>query len=144
MDKLTREQRSANMAAIRGKNTKPEMTVRRFLHRRGLRYRLHDKTLPGKPDLVFSGRRVVVFVHGCFWHGCPHCAAGLRKVKSNAEYWKPKLARNRRRDAHSKLLLETDGWKVLTVWECQLRGSAVLEKLAGVLNRTPGRRPSRC
>ena len=133
MDKLSREDRSRNMAAIRGKDTKPEMTVRHYLHRRGLRYRLHNKGLPGKPDLVFPRRRVVVFVHGCFWHGCPHCIDGTRKVKSNGAYWAAKVEGNRARDVGVKSQLEGDGWSVLTLWECQTRNAEQLKKLAQLI-----------
>lgn len=145
MDKITPEQRSANMAAIRGKDTAPELAVRRFLHARGLRYRLYGQELPGKPDLVFPGRRAVVFVHGCFWHACPHCASGRRQVRSNADYWEPKRARNKARDAASKEKLEAEGWTVLTVWACQLKDVATLEGLAAELNVSlrPRRAPRR-
>lgn len=111
----------------------PELTVRRFLHAIGFRYRLHAAKLPGKPDLVFRSRRAVVFVHGCFWHGCPHCRVGKREVKSNLSYWQPKLARNKARDAKTAAELEGLGWKVFTVWECQVRSAAALEALAAAL-----------
>lgn len=107
------------MAAIRGRDTKPELILRRLLHSLGYRYRLHVRTLPGKPDMVFSARRKVIFVHGCFWHlhadGC-----GARLPKSRLEYWKPKLERNRARDAKHRRTLRRQGWDVLTVWECEL------------------------
>jgi len=94
------------MAAIRGKNTRPELAVRRFLHSKGLRYRLHGAALPSKPDLIFPSKRTVVFVHGCFWHGCPDCRAGRREVKSNADYRGPKLARNKARDVKAREAIE--------------------------------------
>jgi DNA mismatch endonuclease (patch repair protein) len=121
------------MAAIRKRNTKPELVVRRFLHKRGLRFRLHDRKLPGVPDLVFPSRRAVVFVHGCFWHRCPHCAAGRKEVRSNLAYWEPKLARNRSRDARARAALEAAGWTVLTIWECELQDEMKLELLAAAL-----------
>lgn len=121
------------MAAIRGKDTIPELRVRRFLHAQGLRYRLHAGRLPGKPDLVFRSRHAVVFIHGCFWHGCPHCRVGSRTVKSNADYWTPKLARNKVRDARVRAELEDLGWRVFVIWECQTRDQAVLSRLAGEL-----------
>jgi DNA mismatch endonuclease (patch repair protein) len=121
------------MAAIKGKNTKPELTIRRFLHRRGLRYRLHVADLPGNPDLVFRSKKAVVFVHGCFWHQCPHCRVGRRKVKSNIGYWSGKLKRNRIRDAKAAAALKTAGWKVLVVWECQVGNKATLASLAKAL-----------
>ena len=126
--------RSRNMAAIRGKDTRPELAVRRFLHGKGLRYRLHAASLPGKPDLVFRSRRTVVFVHGCFWHGCPHCRSGRREVKSNADYWGPKLARNKARDIAARSALEAAGWLVLTIWECQSRDAFALAALATALD----------
>jgi len=139
------EQRSRNMAAIRGKDTRPEMAVRRFLHAKGLRYRLHALALPGKPDLVFRPRHTVVFVHGCFWHGCPHCRAGRRTVKTNTDYWLPKLARNKARDQLARAALEADGWLVLTVWECQVKDLAALESLAtALLHRSPSSGSSPC
>lgn len=130
MDHVTTERRSEIMAAIRGKDTAPEMAVRRFLHCRGLRYRLHIKKLPGSPDLVFPGRRAAVFVHGCFWHGCPHCRVGSRKVKSNTAYWEQKIARNQARDARAANDLAAAGWKVFTVWACEAADSEALDRLA--------------
>ncbi|MCC6206432.1 MAG: very short patch repair endonuclease [Hyphomicrobiales bacterium] len=130
MDHVDPKRRSEIMAAIRGKDTGPELIVRRYLHRRGFRFRLHSKRLLGKPDLVFSGRRTVVFVHGCFWHSCPHCRTGRRKVKSNGDYWEHKLARNRVRDARTRTVLTAEGWKVLVVWACQTADPALLEQLA--------------
>jgi DNA mismatch endonuclease (patch repair protein) len=121
------------MAAIRKRNTKPELAVRRFLHARGLRFRLHDGKLPGVPDLVFPSRRAVVFVHGCFWHRCPHCAAGRKEVRSNLAYWEPKLARNQSRDVRAREALEVEGWKVLTIWECEVQNETKLELLAAAL-----------
>src|ERR1700676_312142 len=112
LDTVSQNQRSRNMAAIKGKNTKPELRVRRFLHQRGLRYRLHVPDLPGKPDLAFRTKRAVVFVHGCFWHQCPHCRVSSREVKSNASYWLAKLKRNQARDVAAITALRTAGWKV--------------------------------
>src|ERR1700722_2395583 len=126
MDRLSRERRSQNMAAIRGKDTKPEWAVRRFIHARGLRYRLHAKGLPGSPDLIFPARRAVIFVHGCFWHGCPHCTIGARQVKSNTPYWNAKVERNKSRDARVQDTLEDQGWKVMTRWECETKMAANL------------------
>jgi DNA mismatch endonuclease (patch repair protein) len=137
MDHLSSTDRSRNMAAIRSTNTKPELAVRRFLHARGLRYRLHVKAVPGKPDLVFRPRRAVVFVHGCFWHGCPHCSSGSRVVKSNADYWLPKLERNQTRDAANKAALESAGWTVFTVWECQTKNNGELAQLTDALQALP-------
>ena len=134
MGVVSQEGRSRIMAAIHKRNTKPELAVRRFLHARGFRFRLHDAKLPGTPDLVFASRRAVVFVHGCFWHRCPHCAAGRKEVRSNLAYWEPKLARNRARDSQARATLEADGWKVLTVWECETGDATKLELLAVMLS----------
>ena len=111
------------MRRIKSKNMKPEMVVRSIVHGLGYRYRLHRSDLPGKPDLVFSPRRKIIFVHGCFWHGHddPACADGCRKPKSNLDYWLPKLARNRERDASSAAALADLGWSVMIIWECETR-----------------------
>ena len=121
----TPEVRSRIMRAIKSKDTKPEMLTRRTVHGMGYRYRLHRKDLPGKPDLVFPSRRKAIFVNGCFWHGhdCPH---GSRTPKSNREYWVAKIDRNRERDAQSEAALKQDGWRVLTVWECQMKDREAL------------------
>ncbi|KIC07881.1 endonuclease [Leisingera sp. ANG-M1] len=124
-DTLTPERRSANMAKIRAKHTKPEMLVRRMVHGMGYRYRLHRKDLPGKPDLVFGPRRKVIFVHGCFWH-LHDCRAG-RIPSSRRDYWEPKLLRNVERDAEHLAELEGAGWQVLTVWECETKDQEELE-----------------
>lgn len=115
------------MRRIKSKGMKPEMLVRRLVHGMGYRYRLHVPDLPGKPDLVFPSRHKVIFVHGCFWHlhKDPKCP-DRREPKSNQDYWKPKLARNRQRDAAHKAALESAGWSVLTVWECETRDPAAL------------------
>jgi DNA mismatch endonuclease (patch repair protein) len=120
MDKLTKTERSALMSRIKSKDTKPELIVRSTVHRMGFRYRLHLKTLPGCPDLVFSRRKKVVFVHGCFWHG-HKCRAGRNKPETHKSYWDAKFERNRRRDRLNSIRLKRDGWSVLTVWECQIR-----------------------
>ena len=125
--------RSAVMARVRSRDTGPEKAVRRLLTGLGVRYRLHRKELPGSPDLVMSGRRLVVFVHGCFWHG-HDCARGARAPKANGDYWRAKLARNRARDARNQADLTAAGWRVETVWECELRDLAALTtRLRGVL-----------
>lgn len=112
--------RSENMRRIRGKNTRPEVSVRKTLRELGFTgYRLHRKDLPGKPDIAFIGKRKVIFVHGCFWHG-HNCKKGRREPKSNREYWLPKIERTRQRDAMHILDLKHMGWNVLSVWECEL------------------------
>ncbi|GAA4044536.1 very short patch repair endonuclease [Arthrobacter methylotrophus] len=128
-DLLTPEQRSRNMSKIRGKNTKPELLVRRLLHAKGYRYRLHGVTaggkLPGSPDLVFAGRHKVIFVNGCFWH-FHDCKAGQHAPTANADFWEAKRTRTRERDAAQRDLLRASGWEVLTVWECELRDRSAL------------------
>lgn len=119
VDIVNRETRSRMMSGIRGKNTAPELLVRKYLHGRGLRFRLHAKNLPGKPDLVFPKYKAVVFVHGCFWHQHPRCKLATMPA-SNVEFWKQKLGANRERDQRNKRMLKALGWSVLTVWECQL------------------------
>lgn len=120
MDNLTQAERSELMGKIRGKDTRPEMLVRRLVYSMGYRYRLHRTNLPGKPDLVFSKRRKIIFIHGCFWHR--HiCASGQRIPKSNVEFWTVKLEGNRERDKRAIESLQSAGWGVLIVWECELR-----------------------
>lgn len=116
------------MALVKGSDTKPEMVVRRLLHGMGYRYRLHRKDLPGRPDIVFGKRRKVIFVHGCFWHrhDDPTCRLA-RLPKSRLEFWEPKLTANARRDARHQQALRKAGWKILVVWECELRHSEHLE-----------------
>jgi DNA mismatch endonuclease (patch repair protein) len=121
-DVLTPEQRRLNMSRIRGRDTKPEMLVRRGLHARGLRYRLQDRKLPGRPDLVFPKYRVVILVHGCFWHG-HHCPL-FRLPATRPEFWAAKISSNRRRDERSHEGLRALGWRILTIWECSLKGPA--------------------
>lgn len=112
--------RSRTMAAVRSKDTKPEMLVRRLAHRLGYRFRLHRKDLPGKPDLVFSSRKAIIFVDGCYWHG-HDCKRGARTPKTNVDYWRAKIGRNMARDAANIVALEARGWRVLTLWECELK-----------------------
>ena len=130
MDSLTKEQRSATMARVRGKDTGPEMRVRRLVHEMGYRYRLHRRNLPGVPDLAFSSRRKVIFVHGCWWHG-HDCPGGRKRPKTNKSYWLPKLERNRTRDAANQAELRARGWGALVLWECQLKDTAGLRKRIG-------------
>lgn len=119
-DTRTKGKRSEIMSKVRSKNTTPELIVRRLVFGMGYRYRLHDKRLPGKPDLVFSRRRKVVFVNGCFWHGHESCRYG-RLPKSRLDFWKPKIDRNRQRDVENLRRLEDEGWSVLTVWQCEVK-----------------------
>ena len=130
MDNLSPEERSAIMARVRSKDSKPEMVVRRLVHGLGYRFRLHVGGLPGRPDLVFRKRAKVIFVHGCFWHRHGSSCALARLPKSRLEFWLPKLEENKQRDQRNKRALEKAGWKVLTVWECELKD---VEHLKGVL-----------
>ncbi len=120
-DTLTREERSERMSRVRGKDTKPEMLVRRLVHGMGYRYRLHRRDLPGIPDLVFSSRKKVIFIHGCFWHrhGDPNCKLA-RLPKSRLDFWLPKLEGNRQRDREKQDKIHSLKWKILVVWECEI------------------------
>jgi DNA mismatch endonuclease, patch repair protein len=124
-DVHTREQRSRNMAAIRGKNTKPEMVVRKIVHRFGYRYRLHRRELPGTPDLVFTRLRKIINVHGCFWH-MHKCRYGRVTPKTNADFWQTKRKGNVARDTNARRRLRADGWQILTVWECETKDAQAL------------------
>lgn len=119
-DRLSKEQRSANMRAVKGRDTGPEKTVRRLAHGMGYRFRLHRADLPGNPDLAFPSRRAVIFVHGCFWHRHT-CQRGVLSPKTNAEFWRSKLARNVARDRRVRRELTKLGWQSAVVWECQLK-----------------------
>ena len=128
------EKRSSVMRQVKGRDTTPELTVRKALTGLGARYRLHRADLPGKPDIALPGRRLALFVHGCFWHG-HDCARGARVPKQNRDYWEAKVARNRARDAASRDSLAALGWRVETLWECELKDAAGLasrlERLLG-------------
>ena len=121
------ETRSRIMRAIKGKNTGPEMRVRRLTHGMGFRYRLHGRGLPGRPDLVFRPRRKVIFVHGCFWHQ-HDCTKGNRTPKTNRAYWTHKLRRNVARDSENQAQLQALGWDVLVIWECETKDLEALEE----------------
>ena len=136
MDVLTQSQRHNNMAAIKGKNTKPEMVVRRFLWAKGFRYRVNDARLPGHPDIVLRKYRTCIFVNGCFWHGHEGCKY-YSVPKSNTDFWVRKIARNKERDKEEQQKLVSMGWHSITVWECELKPSVrdnTLESLAYTLN----------
>ena len=119
--------RSRIMRAVKSRDTKPEMLVRRMVRAMGYRYRLHRKDLPGKPDLVFSSRKKIIFVHGCFWHG-HDCLRGDRMPKTNRKYWKKKISGNVKRDVKHTSELKKSGWEVLLVWECETRDAEALTK----------------
>jgi len=138
VDVVSPARRSAMMAKIRGRDTKPEMIVRKAAHRLGYRFRLHRRDLPGSPDLVFPGRKKIVFVHGCFWH----CHEGCRfayKPKSNVDFWENKLRKNRERDIRVKAELECMAWDTLVIWECETSDSNLVDaKLQGHLGHDRG------
>lgn len=137
MDIWTKEKRSSVMARILSKNTKPELIVRRILTEKGLRYRLHDNRLPGKPDIVLRKYGVVIFVHGCFWHlhrGCPNA----RMPKSRLKYWRTKLINNAERDIQHRKKLKKLGWKIICLWECEIekRPEIIMHRIQGYLDKT--------
>ena len=123
-DVHSKETRSKNMAAVSGKNTKPELLIRKGLHRRGFRYRLHDKKLPGKPDLVLPKYKAVIFVNGCFWHR--HDCHLFKWPSTRKEFWRSKINGNKARDIEAVKQLRSMGWRTLTVWECALKGKTRL------------------
>ncbi len=130
MDTLTPAQRSERMGRVKGRDTTPELAVRRAVHKMGFRYRLHVRALPGCPDLVFPRRKIALFVHGCFWHRHPDPACKLARLpKSRLDFWLPKLAGNHARDVANIARLEALGWTVIVLWECQTSDSAGLELL---------------
>jgi DNA mismatch endonuclease (patch repair protein) len=134
-DKATR---SRVMARVKSKDTGPEQTVRKALTQLGARYRLHRKDLPGSPDIVLPGRRLAIFVHGCFWHG-HDCPRGDRQPKTNTDYWQAKIGRNKARDVEHLAALRARNWQVLTVWECEIKERGLLARLAKFLGgRTTG------
>lgn len=127
-DTKTPAERSENMSRIRSTNTKPEEIVRKYLFSHGFRYRKNDKRYPGKPDIVLPKYHTIIFVNGCFWH--MHGCSSSRLPRSNQEYWKPKIERNIQRDAENHQKLEADGWKVIVVWECELKKRIAEERLS--------------
>ncbi|MBB3268553.1 DNA mismatch endonuclease (patch repair protein) [Azospirillum sp. OGB3] len=136
VDTLTPAERSERMGRVRSRHTKPELVVRQLVHGMGYRYRLHRRDLPGSPDLVFPGRRAVIFVHGCFWHR-HDCKMG-RLPKSRPEFWIPKLEANKVRDRLNLGRLEAEGWRVLVLWECELRDLAALAERIRAFLGGPG------
>lgn len=134
-ERLTKEERSFNMSKVHGKNTKPELIVRSFLHKNGFRFRLHRKDLPGHPDIVLPKYKTVIFVHGCFWHrheGCKRCTTPV----NNAEFWQRKFAANSEHDRIVCDALEEQGWRVIIIWECELtQGNSLTNKILTTLLR---------
>ena len=135
-DVHNKQQRSHNMSRIKGKDTKPEMLVRKFLHANGYRYKLHDKKLPGKPDIVLPKYCTVIFVHGCFWHGHANCKYFV-VPKTNTQWWTDKINRNKANDEKAIKVLKKDGWKVIVVWECKLKPAKVEKTLTVTLKKIP-------
>ena len=135
-DVHTKKQRSFNMSRIKGKDTKPEMLVRKFLHTKGYRYKLHDKTLPGKPDIVLPKYKTVIFVHGCFWHGHTNCKYFV-VPKTRTQWWTDKINRNKANDEKAVKVLQKDGWKVIVIWECKLKPAKVEKTLRNILLKLP-------
>jgi DNA mismatch endonuclease (patch repair protein) len=136
-DVFTAEKRSAVMRRVKSRDTTPEWVVRRLLWRLGARYRLDRRDLPGRPDIVLAGRRLAIFVHGCFWHG-HDCARGARVPKANRDYWLTKIGKNRARDTETRSKLDALGWRVEVIWECELKDLATLERrLREVLRADP-------
>ena len=130
-DKKTR---SYNMSQIKATDTKPELLVRKFLHAQGFRYKLHDKTLPGKPDIVLPKYKTVIFIHGCFWHGHSNCKYYV-VPKTRTDWWLNKINNNNANDVKAIKALRKEGWKVITVWECCLKPSKVEKKLTSLLRK---------
>lgn len=120
-DPLSREQRSERMSRVRGKHTKPELVIRRLVWSLGYRYRLHSKKLPGRPDLVFLGKKKAIFVHGCFWHQHGENCRQYRMPRTRLDFWLPKLEGNKQRDVNNQQLLHEMGWDYLVIWECQIK-----------------------
>src|SRR5690606_37405305 len=131
-DVHSKEIRSFNMSQIKGKDTKPEILVRKFLFANGIRYRLHDKRLPGKPDMVFPKYKKVVFIHGCFWHGHENCKYFV-VPKTRTEWWLNKINSNKKKDTESMYALKKLGWKVITIWECELKPNTKDKKLKSII-----------
>jgi DNA mismatch endonuclease (patch repair protein) len=125
MDIVDAKTRSRMMSGIKGKNTRPEIIIRKELHRRGIRYRLHSQKLPGKPDIVFLKKHVVIFVHGCFWHG--HNCHLFKLPSTRTDFWQKKIENNKLNDQKVERLLISEGWRILIIWECALKGKKKLE-----------------
>ncbi len=133
-DVHTKKQRSYNMSRIRSTNTKPELLVRKFLFAQGYRYKLHDKSLPGKPDIVLPKYHTVIFIHGCFWHGHANCKY-YKVPKTRTDWWLNKINRNQTNDAKAVTALKKDGWQVITVWECKLKPAKIDKTLISLLSQ---------
>lgn len=141
MDIFDRQKRSEVMSRVQGKDTKPELRVRSYLHAAGLRYVLHDKRLPGRPDLSFPSRRVAVFVHGCFWHGHEGCKRATLPG-TRPEFWQAKIEGNKERDRRDREALEILGWRVGVLWQCSITDAALSNVASEIAGTPPRRRPS--
>jgi DNA mismatch endonuclease, patch repair protein len=139
MDRVSPEERSRIMSAIRNKDMKPEVAVRRLVHRMGYRYKLHEHALPGRPDMVFVGRRKIIFVHGCFWHQHGSDCKLTHVPRSNLSYWQPKLERNKARDIEHCDALRSAAWDVLIIWECEIGNRGLERSIRRFLEDRPGR-----
>lgn len=128
-DVHSKETRSYNMSQIKGKNTKPELLVRKFLFSKGFRYRLHSKTLPGKPDIILPKYKCIIFVHGCFWHGHENCRYYVIP-KTRTEWWTAKISRNKEKDLENFVKLTKTGWKIIYIFECELKKDKIGETLS--------------
>ena len=138
VDTISKEQRSATMARVHSKNTKPEILVRSLLFRRGYRFRICQPCLPGKPDIVLKKYKSAIFVHGCFWHGHDNCK-NARIPKSNVEFWTNKIKRNKERFAEVKRQLELEGWKVIVIWECELTKGKIEKTIQDLVSQIQAR-----
>lgn len=134
MDVHTQKQRSFNMSQIKGKNTKPELIVRKFLHAKGYRFRLHTKKLPGKPDIVLPKFKTVIFVNGCFWHGHEECKYFV-VPKTRTEWWLSKINRNKQLDSENTIKLKAEGWKIIVIFECELKNGKAEKTLNKLVKR---------
>ena len=133
-DVHSKETRSYNMSQIKSRNTKPELLVRKFLHAHGFRYKLHDKKLPGKPDIVLPKYKTLIFIHGCFWHGHSNCKYFV-VPKTRTEWWQNKINTNKANDTKALKALKKDGWKIIIVWECKLKSAKVEKTLSTLLKK---------
>lgn len=133
-DVHNKQTRSYNMSQIKSGNTKPELLVRKFLHASGFRYKLHDKTLPGKPDIVLPRYKTIIFIHGCFWHGHANCKY-FKIPQTRTAWWLQKINTNKANDAKSVKALKKDGWKIITIWECRLKPARIEKTLSSLLNK---------
>lgn len=132
-DVHSKETRSYNMSRIKGKDTKPELLVRKFLHKNGFRYRLHVKDMPGKPDIVLPKYKTVIFIHGCFWHGHEGCKYYV-VPKTRTDWWLNKINGNISKDSRAEAALILQGWEILKIWECELKSKTLIETLGSLLN----------